>query len=67
MNPGKILIALGVVSIIIGLLWSFFGKLPGDFIFKKGNTTIYFPFVTSVIASIFLTLIFFLIGKFTGR
>ncbi len=60
---GKIFIVIGVVFIVIGLLWSLFGKLPGDFSFKKGPVTVYFPIMTSIIASIVLTLIFYLIGK----
>lgn len=67
MNPGKMFIVIGVVLIVIGLLWSLIGKIPGDFTFKKGSVTVYFPFMTSIIVSILLTLIFFIIGKFTGR
>ncbi|WP_245686815.1 DUF2905 domain-containing protein [Tenuibacillus multivorans] len=61
---GKIIIFTGVVLIIIGLAWNFIGKLPGDITFKKGNTTIYFPIVTSIVISIILSLIFFIIGRF---
>ncbi|MFC0188038.1 DUF2905 domain-containing protein [Fictibacillus aquaticus] len=60
----KMLIVAGIVLIVIGLLWSFVGKLPGDFVWKKGNTTVYFPLVTSIIVSIVLSLIFMLIGRF---
>ncbi|QAS54074.1 DUF2905 domain-containing protein [Halobacillus litoralis] len=61
---GKIFIVIGIVFIVIGLLWSIFGKLPGDLSFKKGNVTFYFPIMTSIIASIVLSLIFFLFRKF---
>ena len=40
------------------------GKLPGDIVFKKGNTTFYFPIMTSIILSLVLSLIFYFIGKF---
>ncbi|MGP4074525.1 DUF2905 domain-containing protein [Halobacillus sp. K22] len=60
---GKIFIVIGIVFIVIGLLWSFVGKLPGDLSFKKGNTTFYFPIMTSIVASIVLSLIFYIIGK----
>lgn len=36
MNGGKIFIVVGIICIIIGLLWAFVGKLPGDMSFKKG-------------------------------
>ncbi|MRG88245.1 DUF2905 domain-containing protein [Salinibacillus xinjiangensis] len=61
---GKIFIVIGIVFVVIGLLWSFIGKLPGDFTFKKGNITVFFPIMTSIIVSIVLSLIFYLIGKF---
>ncbi len=33
------------------------GKLPGDFSFHSGNFSIYFPFASSIIISIALTII----------
>nr|WP_328700188.1 DUF2905 domain-containing protein [Bacillus sp. SB49] len=49
--------------IVIGLLWSIFGKLPGDISFRKGNMTFYFPIVTSIVVSIVLSFLFYLINK----
>ncbi|MYL33335.1 DUF2905 family protein [Pontibacillus yanchengensis] len=59
----KLFIIIGVIFIIIRLIWTMFGKLPGDIAFKKGNVTFYFPIVTSIIVSIVLSLIFYIIGK----
>ncbi|WP_047979707.1 DUF2905 domain-containing protein [Ornithinibacillus contaminans] len=64
MNIGKMLIIIGIVFLIIGLIWTLIGKLPGDFSFKKGNVTFYFPLMTSIIVSIVLSLIFFILGRF---
>ena len=66
MGIGKILMTIGVVLFIIGFLMQFIqiGKLPGDIVFKKGNTTFYFPIMTSIILSLVLSLIFYFIGKF---
>lgn len=61
---GKMLMILGVVLIVVGFLWQFIGKLPGDIVYKKGNTTFYFPIVTSIVVSIVLSLIFYVIGRF---
>ncbi|MEC1720308.1 DUF2905 domain-containing protein [Schinkia azotoformans] len=61
---GKMLMLTGVVLIVVGFLWQFIGKLPGDIVFKKGNTTFYFPIVTSIVVSIVLSLIFYIIGRF---
>ncbi|MED2972367.1 DUF2905 domain-containing protein [Fictibacillus sp. B-59209] len=64
MGIPRLLILMGVILIIIGGLWTFVGKIPGDIVFKKGNTTFYFPIVTSIIISILLSLIFYVIGRF---
>ena len=66
MGIGKLLMTIGVVLFIIGFLMQFIqiGKLPGDIVFKKGNTTFYFPIMTSIIVSLVLSLIFYFIGKF---
>ena len=66
MGIGKLLMTIGVVLFIIGFLMQFIqiGKLPGDIVFKKGNTTFYFPIVTSIIISLVLSLLFYFIGKF---
>ena len=47
----KILILLGIIILIIGLLYPYikkfgFGQLPGDIIFKLGNSTFFFPIIT---------------------
>lgn len=60
----KMLITLGGILVVIGLLWKFIGKLPGDIFIKKGNTTFYFPIVTCILVSVVLSLIFYVIGKF---
>ena len=66
MGIGKLLMTIGVVLVIIGFLMQFIqiGKLPGDIVFKKGNTTFYFPIMTSIILSLVLSLLFYFIGKF---
>ncbi|PWA10731.1 DUF2905 domain-containing protein [Pueribacillus theae] len=64
MEFSKIFIVLGIAFLVIGFVMQFIGKLPGDIVIKKGNTTFYFPIVTSIVASIVLSLIFYFIGKF---
>ncbi|SDK56596.1 DUF2905 domain-containing protein [Natronincola ferrireducens] len=59
---GRILITIGMVILLLGgllLIGSKFGlgKLPGDIFLQRGNFTFYFPFVTSIIISILLTVI----------
>lgn len=65
---GKYLIVFGVVIIVIGIVLTFFpklnffGRLPGDFEIKRENFSFYFPLATSILISVALTLIFWLIS-----
>ncbi|HWR82244.1 MAG TPA: DUF2905 domain-containing protein [Candidatus Deferrimicrobium sp.] len=60
---GKMLIVLGVLLVAGGVLFlfanrlPFVGKLPGDFVYRKGNFTLYVPIVTMLAVSILLTVI----------
>ena len=62
----KLLMIVGGVIFALGFLMQFvkLGKLPGDIIIKKENATFYFPIVTSIILSIIVSAILFIIGKF---
>jgi hypothetical protein len=64
MNVSKLLIITGIVLIVIGILWRFIGKLPGDISFRTGNVTVFFPIATSIVISIVLSLIFYFISRF---
>lgn len=59
----KLFILLGIIFLLVGFFMQFIGKLPGDIVIKKGNTTFYFPIVTSIVISVILSLIFYVIGK----
>jgi len=65
----KIIILLGVFLVVIGVILlfigkvPFLGKLPGDVLIKKEHFTFYFPLATSIIISILISLILYLIGK----
>lgn len=64
MQAGKMFLLLGVVFIIIGLIWTFIGKLPGDISFKKGNVSFHFPIMTSIVVSIILSALFYIVSRF---
>ena len=62
-NMQKILIIIGIILLIVGLLNPYIkklglGQLPGDILFKTGNSTFFFPVMTCLIISIILTIIF---------
>ena len=57
---GKLLVVVGLLITGAGLLIISgvpIGRLPGDFTFKRGNATFYFPLATSILASVILTLL----------
>jgi len=66
---GKILIIFGICIAVLGLIMilgdkiPWIGRLPGDIIIKRDKFTIYFPFMTCIIISLLLTLIFTLLRK----
>lgn len=66
MTLPKSIMLIGAVLLIVGFVMQFIklGKLPGDIVIKRENMTVYFPIVTSIIVSLILTGIFFLIGRF---
>ncbi len=62
-NMQKILIIIGIILLIVGLLYPYIkklglGQLPGDILFKTGNSTFFFPVITCLIISVILTIIF---------
>jgi Protein of unknown function (DUF2905) len=68
---GKLLVILGIALAVAGLALVLLGRthlplgrLPGDIIYRGKNTTFYFPLATSVLLSVVLSLVLYLIGKF---
>jgi hypothetical protein len=72
-GAGKLLIAAGVVLIVIGLLvlfgvpFSWFGKLPGDVVIKRDRFSFYAPITTSLVISILLSLLLYILSSFWRR
>lgn len=60
----KVLMIIGGILLVVGFIMQFIGKLPGDIVFKKGNTTVFFPIVTCIVVSIILSFVFSLFGRF---
>lgn len=60
---GGVLILAGIVLVLFGRLHLPFGRLPGDIIYRGKNTTFYFPLATSILLSLLLTLVLYLIGR----
>lgn len=59
---GLLIAAVGVVLVLAGRL-PWLGRLPGDVYVQRGSWTFYFPLATSIVVSLVLTLLFWLIGR----
>lgn len=60
---GAGLVLAGILLLIVGRLHLPLGRLPGDILYRGKNTTFYFPLATSILLSVLLTLILYVIGK----
>jgi hypothetical protein len=59
---GVVLVVMGVVLLLVGRIPGL-GRLPGDLHVQRGNWTFYFPLATSLVLSVVLSLIFWVIGR----
>ena len=72
---GKILIGIGFGIVALGVVLvaldripgfgnslSWLGKLPGDISIKRENVSFYFPVATSILLSVLLSLLFYILG-----
>ena len=67
---GKMLIVFGLLLLLAGVLLTVLGRsnlplgrLPGDIVYRGKNTTFYFPLATSILLSVLLTFILYVIGR----
>jgi hypothetical protein len=66
---GKSIVTVGIVLIIVGILMTMagkipgVGKLPGDIFIKKENFSFYFPLTTCILLSIILSAVMYFLGK----
>jgi len=67
---GKLLIGVGLMLVLAGALVIALGRahlplgrLPGDMVYRGKNTTIYFPLATSVVVSVVLSIVLYVVGR----
>jgi hypothetical protein len=66
---GKLLVVVGLLIAGVGVVLVFagripwLGRLPGDIYVQRGNWTFYFPLATSLLVSVVLTVVFWLIAR----
>lgn len=60
---GVTLVVIGGIVVLLGRTGLPLGRLPGDILYRGKNTTFYFPLASSILISIVLSIILFLIGR----
>ena len=63
-----LLIVFGIILIVAGILWAAaeslgLGRLPGDIVIERPGIRIYFPLMTSLIISVVLSLVLWLLSR----
>ena len=70
MELGRILVILGIALVVIGGIVMLLGRtglplgrLPGDILYRGKNTTFYFPLASSILISVVVSILLFLIAR----
>jgi Protein of unknown function (DUF2905) len=68
---GRVLVGLGLLLLVAGGLLLLLGRtglplgrLPGDISYRGKNMSVYFPLGTSILVSVLLSLVFYLLSRF---
>jgi DUF2905 family protein len=64
----RLLIGIGLAFLVAGIAWPLLsrvelGRLPGDIVIQRGNTSFYFPLVTCILVSIVLSALMWLFNR----
>ena len=60
---GLLLLAIGVAVVLLGKIGVPFGRLPGDMSYRGKNVSFYFPLGTSILLSVVLSLVFYVLAR----
>ena len=60
---GAVVIVAGLVLMLAGRAHLPLGRLPGDIVYRGKNATFYFPLATSIILSVVLSVVLWLVGR----
>jgi hypothetical protein len=67
---GRLLIFVGITLAVVGGLVMLLGRtglplgrLPGDVVYRGKHTTFYFPLASSILISVVLSIVVFVIGR----
>ncbi len=60
---GGLLLVFGIVLVFAGKVNLPIGRLPGDIVYRGKNTTFYFPLATSILLSVVLSLVLYVVNR----
>ena len=60
---GGVLLLFGLVLILVGKVNLPLGRLPGDFLYRGKHTTVFFPLMTSILLSVILSLVLYVVNR----
>lgn len=60
---GGLLLAFGLLLILAGKVNLPIGRLPGDIVYRGKHTTFYFPLMTSILLSVILSLVLYVVNR----
>jgi hypothetical protein len=60
---GGALVVIGGIVMLLGRTGLPMGRLPGDILYRGKNTTFYFPLATSILISVVLSIVLYLVGR----
>jgi hypothetical protein len=60
---GAVLVVVGIVVMLLGRMNFPLGRLPGDFLYRGKSTTVYFPLATSVVVSVVLSILVWVVSR----
>jgi Protein of unknown function (DUF2905) len=61
---GAVLLVIGVAILLLGRTNLPIGRLPGDIFYRGKNSTFYFPLATSILLSVVLSIVLYVISRF---
>jgi hypothetical protein len=60
---GGLLLVFGIILILAGKANLPLGRLPGDIVYRGKNTSFYFPLATSILLSVILSLVLYVVNR----
>ena len=60
---GLVILGAGTILLLLGKTNLPIGRLPGDILYRGKHTTFYFPLATSIVVSVVLSLVMYLVGR----